>query len=141
MKLFSIPSFVSFRFSLPLHRYFAEAPHDAGPPRNIVAAFIAGARARYEAKKKNRPPGDQRFRLSPFYLLVAVFIALLLQNLLGGSHVEVISYSQFKSLLKNGLVAEAVIHGETIEGNLKGGAAKEIYPPEKLKNISPDVMT
>ena len=141
MKLFSIPSFVSFRVSLPLHRYFAEAPHDAGPPKNMIAAFIAGVRARYEARKKNRPPGDQRFRLSPFYLLAAVSVVLLLQSLFGGSSVEVISYSQFKSLLRKGLLAEVVIHGDTIEGKLKGSAAKEIYSAEKLKSIPPDVLT
>ena len=98
----------------------------------MVAAFMAGVRARYEAIKKNRPPGDQKFRLSPFYVLAAVSVALLLQNLFGGSHVEVISYSQFKSLLKDGLLAEVVIRGETIEGHLKGGAAKEVYSAEKL---------
>jgi len=50
-----------------------------------------------------------------------------------------ISYSQFKSLLKKGLVAEVVINETTLEGNLKSGAAKEIFTPEKLKSISPEI--
>ncbi|HME60387.1 MAG TPA: ATP-dependent metallopeptidase FtsH/Yme1/Tma family protein, partial [Candidatus Binatia bacterium] len=64
-----------------------------------------------------------------------------MQSLLGGPHVEVISYSQFKSLLKKDLIADLVIDATTIQGNLKGGAAKEIFPPEKLKSISSDVLT
>ncbi|HME61826.1 MAG TPA: AAA family ATPase, partial [Candidatus Binatia bacterium] len=64
-----------------------------------------------------------------------------MQSLLGGPHVENISYSQFKSLLKKDLIADLVIDATTIQGNLKGGAAKEIFPPEKLKSISPGVLT
>ncbi|MGH7797594.1 MAG: ATP-dependent zinc metalloprotease FtsH [Candidatus Binatia bacterium] len=74
------------------------------------------------------------------YLLAAVSVALLMHSLLGGSHAEMISYGQFKSLLKNGLVAEVVIGETTIEGNLKSGAAKEIFTPEKLKEMSPEVL-
>ncbi|HXV78879.1 MAG TPA: ATP-dependent zinc metalloprotease FtsH [Candidatus Binatia bacterium] len=64
---------------------------------------------------------------------------MLLNSLLGGSQAEIISYSQFKSLLKKGLVAEVVIGETTLEGNLKSGAAKEIFTPEKLKSISPEM--
>jgi cell division protease FtsH len=139
MKLFPVPSCAIPRFSLPCRRNFAETPHDGGTPRNIVATFIAGVRARYDARKKNKPPADRRFRLSPIYFLAAVSVALLLHSLLGGPHAEMISYSQFKSLLKKGLVAEVVINETTLEGNLKSGAAKEIFTPEKLKSISPEI--
>ena len=124
--------------SRPFRRNFAEAPHDGGTPRNIVATLIAGVRARYDARK-NKPPSDRRFRLSPIYFLAAGSVALLLNSLLGGSQAEIISYSQFKSLLKKGLVAEVVIGETTLEGNLKSGAAKEIFTPEKLKSISPEM--
>ena len=138
MKLSRVSSFAIPRFSLRFRRNFAEAPHDGGTPRNIVATFIAGVRARYDARNKNKPPSDRRLRLSPIYFLAAGSVALLLSSLLGRPHAEVISYSQFKSLLKKGLVAEVVIGETALEGNLKSGAATEIFTPEKLKGISPE---
>jgi len=123
------------------NRHFAQASHDAGPLRNFVVRFISDVRARYEARKKNQPPSNKRFRLSPIYLFAVFFVVLAMQSLLGGPHVENISYSQFKSLLKKDLIADLVIDATTIQGNLKGGAAKEIFPPEKLKSISPGVLT
>src|SRR5258706_1834511 len=53
---------------------------------------------------------------------------------------SLVSYSQFKSLVKKALINDLVIHETIIEGNLQGGAAKEVFPPDKLKELSPDVL-
>ena len=63
-----------------------------------------------------------------------------MQNLVTSAHVEIISYSQFKSLVKKDLVKDLVIRETIIDGNLKGAAVKEIFPPEKLKEMPPEVL-
>ena len=62
------------------------------------------------------------------------------QNFFGTPHVDVISYSQFKSLVKKDLVNDLVIRETIIDGNLKGPAAKDIFTPEKLTELSPEVI-
>jgi len=78
-------------------------------------------------------------QFSIWYFLVAFFIILTIQNYLGSRHIGIISYSQFKSVLKKGLIADLTIGETTIEGTMKGEAVKEIFPPEKLKEIPQDV--
>ncbi len=127
--------------SLPLisDRQFAKPPREP-EARNPLANFIAGVRARYDEKKKNASP-EKNYRPSPmWYFFVTIFLVLMMQNFLGRSPVEIISYSQFKSLLKKDLISDLIIRETTIDGNLKGGAAKEIFKPEKLKEISPEVL-
>jgi cell division protease FtsH len=138
MKL-PIHIFSSRFFPVLSSRQFAKTPLEP-EPRKPMANFIAGVRARYDEKKKNAAPKKQ-FRSSPiWYFLATVSFVLLLQNFLGGSHVEVISYSQFKSLLKKDLINDLIVRETTIDGNLKGAAVKEIFTPEKLKDMSPDVL-
>jgi hypothetical protein len=60
-------------------------------------------------------------------------------NHLGRPPVEVISYSQFKSLVQKDLIGDLVIRETAVEGNMKGEAVKEILTPEKLKTIPQDV--
>ena len=64
---------------------------------------------------------------------------LMIQNYFGSTRVETISYSQFKSLIKRGLVTDLAIGETVVQGNMKGGAVKEIFTPEKLKDIPQDV--
>jgi cell division protease FtsH len=110
-------------------------------PRQSIANFLAGARASYAEKKKNSLPKDKKYRPSPVWLFLAtISLVVLVQNLISSPHVEVISYSQFKSLVKKALINDLVIRETTIDGNLQGGAAKEIFPPDKLKELSPDVL-
>ena len=126
-------------FVLP-DRHFAETPLEPGP-RKRVANFIADIRKQYAEKKKNLSPNDKKYRPSPiWYFFVTVFLFLLVQNFLGRSHVEIIGYSQFKSLVKKDLINDLVIRETTIDGNLKAAAVKEIFTPEKLKEMSPDVL-
>ena len=121
-------------------RQFAETPVEPGP-RKRVKNFIADVRKQYAEKKKNLSPNDKRYRPSPiWYFFAIIFLVLSMQNFFAGTHVELISYSQFKSLLKKDLISDLVIRETTIDGNLKGAAVKEILTPEKLKEVSPDVL-
>ncbi|MBI2351305.1 MAG: ATP-dependent zinc metalloprotease FtsH [Deltaproteobacteria bacterium] len=75
---------------------------------------------------------------SIWYFVAALILILIIQNLLQSPHVESLNYSQFKVLVKKGLVADLVIGEATIRGNLKGEALSEIFPPEKLKELGQD---
>jgi len=139
MKL-PIDHFKSRSFPRPSSRQFAEAQPEPGL-RKRVATFIADVRRRYSEKKKNTSPNEKKYRPSPiWFFLATVSLVLLMQNLLGSPRVEIISYSQFKSLVKKGLINDLVIRETTIDGNLMGAAVKEILKPEKLKEISPEVL-
>jgi cell division protease FtsH len=122
------------------NRQFAETPPKPGL-RQRLANFIADIRRQYAEKKKNLSPNDKKYRLSTMgYFFVTVLVVLLVQNFLGSSRVEVIPYSQFKSLIKKDLIDDLVIRETTIDGNLKGAAAKQIFTPERLQKISPEVL-
>ena len=75
---------------------------------------------------------------SIWYFVAALILILIIQNLLQSPHVESLNYSQFKALVKKGLVADLVIGEATIRGNLKSEALPEIFPPEKLKELGQD---
>ena len=138
MKLF-IDKFASRIIPILSDRKPGETPPEPGT-RNRLANFIADIRKQYADKKKNGSP-EKKYRPSPvWYFLATVSFVLLLQNFLGGSHVEILSYSQFKSLLKKDLVNDIVIRETTIDGNLKAAAVKEIFTPEKLKEMSPEAL-
>ncbi|TMA96155.1 MAG: ATP-dependent zinc metalloprotease FtsH [Deltaproteobacteria bacterium] len=79
-------------------------------------------------------------RFSIGYFILAFFTILMIHNYYGSAHVEIISYSQFKSLLNKGLINDLAIRETAIEGNLKGEAVKEIFTPEKVKNISQEIV-
>ncbi|MGH7834663.1 MAG: ATP-dependent metallopeptidase FtsH/Yme1/Tma family protein, partial [Candidatus Binatia bacterium] len=85
------------------------------------------------------PVEKKRRQFSMWYFIFAVFTILMIQNYFGGAHVEILNYSQFKSLLHKGLVVDVAIGETTIEGKMKGEAVKEIFPPEKLLKIPQDV--
>ena len=115
-------------------------PSETGP-RKGLGDFIADVRARYAEKKKNLAPNGNKFRPAPiWFFLATISLVLLMQNLFGSPHVEIVSYSQFKSLVKQDLISNLVIRETIIDGNLKGAAVKEIFTPEKLKEISPEVL-
>ena len=48
---------------------------------------------------------------------------------------ETISYSQFKILVKSGRVADLTVGNKTIAGSIKVEGIKEIFSPEKLKEL------
>jgi hypothetical protein len=109
----------------------AQTPQEAGPPEPRKG-FLAGLRTSYEAIKKNRIPMEKKRRqFSIWYFIFAFFTILMIQNYYGRNHVEVIRYSQFKSLLNKGLIADVAIGETAIAGNMKGEAVKEIFRPRK----------
>src|SRR5437016_234624 len=117
-----------------------KTPQKAGP-RESLKKFLADLRTNYQARKKNRTPMEKKHRqFSIGYFILAFFAVLMIQNYFGSAHVEIINYSQFKSLLHKGFIADVAIGETTIEGNMKGEAIKEIFTPERLKKISKDVL-
>src|SRR5438094_6337710 len=109
--------------------------------RESLKKFLADLRTNYQARKKNRTPMEKKHRqFSIGYFILAFFAILMIQNYFGSAHVEIINYSQFKSLLHEGFIADVAIGETTIEGNMKGEAIKEIFTPERLKKISKDVL-
>ncbi|HEU4340823.1 MAG TPA: ATP-dependent zinc metalloprotease FtsH [Candidatus Binatia bacterium] len=82
----------------------------------------------------------QQRRLSVGYFILAFFTILMIHNYYSRSHVEIIPYSQFKSLLNKGLIADVAIGETVIEGNMKGEAVNEIFTPEKVKKISREIV-
>jgi cell division protease FtsH len=139
MKI-SISNSVNWRVPRLSSLRIAKTPENAGPGES-VKKFFADLRTNYEARKKTKLPMDKRKRqLSIGYFMLAFFTILMIQNYFGRAHVETINYSQFKALLKKDLVSDVAIRDTTIDGNLKGAAAKEILTPEKLKKISPEIV-
>jgi cell division protease FtsH len=115
-------------------------PQKAGP-RESVKKFLADLRTDYQSRKKNKLPMEKKQRqLSIGYFVLAFFMILMIQNYFASGHVEIILYSQFKSLLNKGLLSDIAIGETTIEGNMKGEAVKEIFTPEKLKTIAPEIV-
>src|SRR6266568_8210564 len=135
-----IRSSVSRRVPIMSSLQVEKMPQKAGP-RESVKKFLANLRTNYQARKKNRTPMEKKHRqFSIGYFILAFFAILMIQNYFGSAHVEIINYSQFKSLLHKGFIADVAIGETTIEGNMKGEAIKEIFTPERLKKISKDVL-
>ena len=72
---------------------------------------------------------------SIWYFVVALLILLVMQTYLPMYRSEMITYSQFKSLVKQGLVTDLVIEQTTIRGNVKAEGMKQIFSEQKLKEI------
>jgi len=139
MKL-SIGSFAIRRRPLLTRLQAAKAPIEAGP-RESVKKILADLRTNYQARKKTKAPMEKKRRqFSIGYFLLVFFIMLMIQNYYGSRHLEIISYSQFKSLVKKGLVNDLAIGETIIQGSMKGAGVKEIFTPEKVKNFSPEVI-
>src|SRR3990170_1342113 len=118
----------------------AQTPQEAGPPEPRKG-FLAGLRTSYEARKKLKLPMEQKQRrLSVGYFVLAFFTILLIQNYYGRNHVEIIPYSQFKSLLNKGLISDVAIGETAIEDDMKGEAVKEIFTLEKVKKLSSEIV-
>ena len=72
------------------------------------------------------------------YFLITLVILMAMQYFFLSPRTEVITYSQFKSLVKNGLVADLVVEQGTIRGNIKAEGMKQIFSAEKLKQLKYD---
>src|SRR4030095_8650236 len=109
--------------------------------RESVRKFFSDLRIDYQARKKNKLPMEKRQRrFSIGYLIFAFVSILVMQYYVGRSQVELIDYSQFKSLLNKRLINDLAIGETVIHGRMKGEAFKEIFTPEKVKQISPELL-
>jgi cell division protease FtsH len=106
----------------------------------LVKQFFANLQSDYKAKKNIKLPFEKNRRQFPIlYFVLAFCVMLVVQNYFFSSHVEMIRYSQFKSLVKRGLIMDLAVGETTIQGQMQGEAIKEIFPPEKLKGIPQEV--
>lgn len=71
---------------------------------------------------------------SIWYFIIALLILLMMQTYLPTYRAETISYSQFKSLVRQGLVTDVVIGQTTIHGDIKAEGVKQIFSEQKLKD-------
>ena len=62
--------------------------------------------------------------------------ALRLQTYFAAPRVETITYSQFKTLVKKGLVSNVVIGEKVIRGDIKPEGLKEVLSAEHLKELN-----
>ncbi len=67
------------------------------------------------------------------YFIIALILLFGLQTYLAAPQVETISYSQFKALVKKGLVSDLTLGEKAIHGAIKPQGAKEVLPPDRLK--------
>ncbi|HSE85880.1 MAG TPA: ATP-dependent metallopeptidase FtsH/Yme1/Tma family protein, partial [Candidatus Binatia bacterium] len=81
---------------------------------------------------------EQQQQFSIWYFLVTLVILMAMQYVFLSPHVEMIAYSQFKSLVKNDLVTDLVVEQTTIHGNIKAEGMKQIFSEEKLKELKYD---
>jgi cell division protease FtsH len=75
---------------------------------------------------------------SIWYFIIAFLILLAMQTYFLSPRSEMISYSQFKSLLKNGLVTDLVVEEKAIRGNIKAEGMKQVFTQEKLDQLKYD---
>jgi cell division protease FtsH len=88
--------------------------------------------------ENNDMPRSQQEQFSIWYFLITLVMLMAMQYFFLGSQVERIPYSQFKSLIKNGLVTDLVIEQSAIRGNIKPEGMKQVFSEEKLKQIGYD---
>jgi hypothetical protein len=69
---------------------------------------------------------------SVWYFVISFLLILAMQTYLLRPHPEAITYSQFKSLVKQGLVTDVVVEKETVRGNIKPAGIKQVLSEEKL---------
>lgn len=81
--------------------------------------------------------GDKQ-QFSTWYFLVSLLLLLALQTYFLRPQPEVISYSQFKSLVKQRLVTDVVVEKVSVRGNIKAEGLGQIFSDEKLKQIRHD---
>ena len=75
----------------------------------------------------------RRQQVSIGYFIVAMLMLFLLQYYYTSAKVTTIGYSEFKTLVKKGLVTNLVINDETVRGEIKPEGVKEVLSAEQLK--------
>jgi cell division protease FtsH len=82
---------------------------------------------------------QQTLSIGYFVVLLAALFAL--QTFLTAARDETISYSQFKVLVKKGLVSNIVIGEKAIRGEIKPEGIKEAVSPERLKTLGDEIKS
>jgi len=84
---------------------------------------------------------EKKHKFSIWYVLIAVWLVLLLQNFIAQSYsVKTISYSEFLNFLKEGKVSEVAITSNMIQGKLKSDTGgKEKVQQFKTIRVDPEI--
>ncbi|MGH7927519.1 MAG: ATP-dependent metallopeptidase FtsH/Yme1/Tma family protein, partial [Candidatus Binatia bacterium] len=73
-------------------------------------------------------------------MIIALGAIFALQFFLGRPPVEPLTYSQFKALLKKGLITNLVISEPTIRGEIVPGSAKAALPAERYAGLDKEAQ-
>jgi cell division protease FtsH len=73
--------------------------------------------------------------LSIAYIIAIMALMFIAQYFLIAKSVETLSYSQFKTLLKNNQVSDIVIREKYINGSIKPEAVKDILAPQRINEL------
>ena len=76
-----------------------------------------------------------RQQFSIGYFIIAVILLIALQSYFATSRQEQIAYSDFKALVRKGMVGNLVITDKTIRGEIKPEGIKEALAPDRLKTF------
>ncbi len=74
-------------------------------------------------------------QFSIWYFLAAFLLIVAIQNYVVAPHVENLSYSSFKALLKSGKLEDVVLTERTISGTLRNEGLEGLLPKEKLDEL------
>src|SRR5262245_13873911 len=77
---------------------------------------------------------QQQFSIG--YFVIALILLFALQTYFAAPRIGTITYSQFKTLVKKGLVSNVVIGEKVIRGDIKPEGLKEVLSPERLKELN-----
>jgi cell division protease FtsH len=80
-----------------------------------------------------------RQQFSIGYFVVALLILFALQTYFAAPQIETVGYSQFKTLVKKGLVANLIVGEKLIQGEIKPEGVKEALSPERLKALGDSI--
>ena len=120
---------------------------DLFEPRDFSAIPGKGIFARLDGQEvlignrklwKGEAVEKKQQQFSIWYFIVAMIALIAIQNLFITAQVETISYSQFKALARKGMVTDLVIGEQTIRGNIRPEAVREVFSAEKLKQLGHD---
>ena len=79
---------------------------------------------------------EKKTRFNLIYFFIALASILMIENYLLSREIATITYSEFKVLLKDGLINDLQIRQDTIEGKLVAGAHDRIINLRKEKDES-----
>ncbi|NOY84987.1 MAG: ATP-dependent metallopeptidase FtsH/Yme1/Tma family protein [Nitrospirae bacterium] len=76
---------------------------------------------------------QQQFSL--WYFIIAFFVLTVFQSLFFAPHVENLTYSDFKSLLRTAQIEEVTLGTQRISGSVSIKGLEKVLPPEKIKRL------